>query len=338
VSTVRQAPYAWSSEWSDEDDGSFVMAHSSVVVTRDGHVGTGKANEPALAFRDRDGKVTQVSPVSDVVELHGLELVEEDGSELIWVADSATKVYGGGQELDPRFEAGRGRVLQIDLEGRQRRSLDLPPLAVYGQVPYMPTAVAVDETRFGGTGDIWVADGYGAGLVHRYSADGRYLQSLDGEDGAGKFDQPHDVLIDRRSPVPELYVADRINQRIQVYDLEGSFKRTVGEGLIPGPTQMAVTGTTLVVTDLLAGRLTILDKDDQLVGHFFAHPSPPPSWEEMPDGWPNARASDGRLVGVTLQPGVFHTPHGIGVGSDGTVYVSEFAIGGRIAVLSPVHQ
>jgi hypothetical protein len=336
VNTVPPSPYAWSEDWVDEDDGTFVMAHSSIIVTRDGLVGTGKANEPSLAFRDRDGTLQRVSPVSDAIELHGLELVEEDGTELIWVADNATKMYGGGQELDPQVQVGRGRVFQIDLEGGQRRSLDVPPLDVYEQVPYMPTAVAVDETRFGGTGDIWVADGYGAELVHRYSADGRYLQSLDGENGAGKFNQPHDVLIDRRSSDPELYVADRFNQRIQVFDLEGGFKRTVGEGLLPGPTQLAVAGNNLLVTDLLVGRVTILDEDDQLVGHIFAHPSPPPSWGELPDGWPNARASDGRIVGATLQAEAFHTPHGIGVASDGTVYVSEFAIGERIAVLSPV--
>lgn len=337
MTTLDETLYDWSGEWFDPDDGSLAMMHTSVIITRDGQVVAGKTSEPALVFRNRDGTMTHTSPVSGVFELHGLTLVEEDGVELIWVADNATKMYGGSSELEVRFEDGGGKVVQIDLNGQRRRSLDRPPLEIYETSPYMPTAVAVDEARFGGTGDVWVADGYGAGLVHRYAADGRHLQSLDGESGAGKFSQPHHVLIDRRSPVAELYVADRLNQRIQVYDLDGNFKRTVGERLIHGPTQMAATATNLVVTDLLAGRLTILDSDDQVIGHLFAHPSPPPSWAEMPDAWPNARASDGHIVSATLQPEIFHTPHGIVAAADGTIYVSEFAIGGRIAVLTPRH-
>ena len=46
------------------------------------------------------------------------------------------------------------------------------------------------ETRLGGNGDIWVADGYGASLVHRLSASGDYLQTIDGRTGPAASTSP----------------------------------------------------------------------------------------------------------------------------------------------------
>ncbi|HAE34071.1 MAG: hypothetical protein FI713_03690 [SAR202 cluster bacterium] len=83
------------------------------------------------------------------------------------------------------------------------------------------TSVAVDEIAQGGSRDIWVSVGYGANLVHRYSRDGGYNFTIDGSHGAGHFNCPHGIFIDRRRDLPELYVADRANSRIQVFDLEG---------------------------------------------------------------------------------------------------------------------
>ena len=139
----------------------------------------------------------------------------------------------------------------------------------------------------------------------------------------------------RRSPA-ELYVSDRVNQRIQVFSLEGAFLRVVGAGALPGPTQMTLCGDTLAVTDLLAGRVTLFDSSDALIAHLFPHPSPPAGWTALPDGWPNRRQADGTLAAVLLERGSFHTPHGIAAGADGRLYVAEFAIGGRVAVLDPV--
>ncbi len=170
--------------------------------------------------------------------------------------------------------------------------------------------------------------------MHRLSASGDYLQTLDGEEGAGRFNQPHDVLIDRRRSPAELYVSDRVNQRIQVFSLEGAFLRVVGAGCLPGPTQMTLCGDTLAVTDLLAGRVTLFDSSDELIAHLFPHPSPPPGWTaprrvaEPPPGRRDARRRAARARQLPH-------PHGIAAGPDGRLYVAEFAIGGRITVLDP---
>lgn len=329
--------YRWAGEW--EEKPTLAMSHTSIVLPRDGTVVLGAADEATLVVRDRSGRIARRVPVAGVVELHGLTLVDEDGKERIWVADTAEKLYGGGAELEIRASLP-GQVVQIDLDGDIRRRLERPDLEVYAETPYSPSGIAVDERRSGGSGDIWVADGYGAWLVHRYDAAGRYLSTLDGTEGAGRFQEPHDLLIDARGADRRLYVADRVHGRIQVFDLSGAFVGVIGEGDLGGPTQMAISGEHLIVTDLLRGRLSVFDRQNRLVAQLFEHPSAPPSWEQLPrweaDGWPNARSSDGRVERASLEPGAFHTPHGIAVAQDGTLYVSEFAIGGRTAVLEPV--
>jgi 6-bladed beta-propeller len=313
------------------------MSHSSIVISRSGAIITGATSSATLHFRDRSGATTRLIEIDGVDDdLHGITLVEEDGTELLWIADTATLLFGGQDDLDIRPLAPSGKVVQLDLNGKIVRRLEQPPHAEYASgSEYRPTRVAVDERRLGGTGDIYVADGYGASLVHLFSADGAYRTSLSGDEGAGRFNCPHDVLIDRRKSEPELYIADRKNSRILVYDLDGSFRRVVGDGVLAGPTQLATSGSTLVITDLLAGRVTLLDGDGQLITHLFPSPAPPPDWDQEPDAWPNARDADGKLIPANLQPGAFHTPHGVAIDEHGRIYVSEFAIGERVAVLDP---
>ncbi len=70
---------------------------------------------------------------------------------------------------------------------------------------YCPCGTAVDEERVGGTGDIWVADGYGSSLVHRFNKQRHHQLTLTGEEGGGRFLCPHAVFIDRRGgKTPEL--------------------------------------------------------------------------------------------------------------------------------------
>src|SRR5262249_24180046 len=68
-------------------------------------------------------------------------------------------------------------------------------------------------------GDIYVTDGYGNARVHKFDRDGRLLFSW-GEpgDGPGQFNVPHGIAVDRDERV---YVADRENNRIQVFTSHG---------------------------------------------------------------------------------------------------------------------
>ena len=75
------------------------------------------------------------------------------------------------------------------------------------------------NVAIGPTGDIYVADGYGNARVHRYSPDGKLLMSW-GEPGVapGQFNVVHDICCDRAG---RIYIADRENHRIQIFDADG---------------------------------------------------------------------------------------------------------------------
>ena len=66
-----------------------------------------------------------------------------------------------------------------------------------------------------------MADGYGQARIHRFAADGTLIASW-GEPGGGpgQFDTPHSIGVDRRGQV---WVADRQNFRVQVFDAGGRF-------------------------------------------------------------------------------------------------------------------
>jgi len=79
-----------------------------------------------------------------------------------------------------------------------------------------PTDVAVAAG-----GELYVSDGYGNARVHRFSADGKLIQSWGAPGtGEGEFRLPHAVGI---SPDDRIFVADRENDRIQIFSLEGEY-------------------------------------------------------------------------------------------------------------------
>lgn len=80
------------------------------------------------------------------------------------------------------------------------------------------THVAIDPRN----GDFYVSDGYGNARVHKYTPDGRLLFSW-GESGTdpGQFNIAHNIATDRDGWV---YVADRENHRVQVFDPNGKFE------------------------------------------------------------------------------------------------------------------
>ncbi|MEM7131554.1 MAG: hypothetical protein AAF702_34890 [Chloroflexota bacterium] len=235
---------------------------------------------------------------------HGLTLVKEGKEEFLWLADSVT-----------------GEVVKTTLAGQEIQSIVPPDCVIYDVCAYKPTSVAVDEERFGGSGDIWVADGYGASYLHRYDKKGNYLQSINGTEGpAGKFRCPHNIWIDNRKLEPELYIADQENRRVQVYDLEGNFLRTFGEGILTSPSAFASYKDYLIIPEL-RGRVTILDSQDNFVCYLGENEAVC----EI-DGWPN-------LPSDLLMVGRFNSPHDVATDPDGNIYLVEWVIGGRVTKL-----
>ncbi|MCC9078214.1 peptidyl-alpha-hydroxyglycine alpha-amidating lyase family protein [Litorilinea aerophila] len=109
-------------------------------------------------------------------------------------------------------------VHKFDRHGRLLLTLGTPGQqgAADGDPFRLPTDLAVAST-----GELFVSDGYGNARVHKFSPDGRLLLSW-GEwgDGPGQFALSHCVRVDRYDRV---WVCDRTNCRIQIFDTEGNF-------------------------------------------------------------------------------------------------------------------
>lgn len=333
---TRRPPHAprsfrWDPTWADsalQQPASTRWAHHGIATTTTGLVVTMAARESQVLVLTPDGRLDRTFDV-DVTAGHGLTTDRDRNEDVLWLADNGRVQVRqpDGQYATP---GGRvtGAVVKVSLYGEELMRLPTPPLSRYTTDDYCPTHVAVDSRSSGGSGDVWVADGYGQNLVHRYSEDGEYLANISGEDGAGPFSRPHAVFIDRRRDVAELYVADRSNARIQVFDLDGAFRRVIGVGHLVSPGGFAVSGSLMYVSELDA-RVAILDLDDQVIGTIGQAGA-----RDRP-GWPNRLDDSGVPVRPGLEPDLFNTPHGIAAGPDGSLYVAEWLIGGRLVRLVP---
>ena len=111
-------------------------------------------------------------------------------------------------------------------------------------------------------GEIYVSDGYGNSVVHRFAGDGALRQTWGGRGaGSGEFTTPHCIWVDRMDRV---YVADRENNRLQVFDRDGAHLAEWGD--FYHPMKIYVDDRDLVfVTDQIP-RISVLDPSGELVG------------------------------------------------------------------------
>jgi hypothetical protein len=171
---------------------------------------------------------------------------------------------------------------------------------------------------------VWVADGYGASLVHRYDQDGSYLGTMDGAASGRVFDCPHGLAVTVSATGQlELYVADRANHRLVVLDPAGQVVRVVGEDELDSPSSMVILDRRLYVTEL-HGSVACFD-DDRYRGTLDSNR--PRSADEP--GWPNLMAKDRQVEAPLPALGSFNSPHGIA--TDGTsLFLTEWCVGGRL--------
>jgi hypothetical protein len=295
--------FNWIEDWvviPETPTGKLNGRTHGVVVTRSGEIIIFHQANPAVLFYSPEGQLLR--SWGNYPGAHGLTLVEEQGQEFLWLVDETTT-----------------EVVKCTLDGNVIQRLEKPAHSGYEKNRYSPTWVAINEIRWGGNGDIWLADGYGASLVHRFNLKGHYLQTLDGTEGAGRFDCPHGLGLDTRRGEPELYVADRGNRRFQVYSVDGCYRRSFGQDFLTSPDTCIRMGTNLLVPELIAG-ITVLNEEDQPIAHLGMN-----AQANLQEGWPDHRPN--------IKPGVFNSPHSATADSSGNIYVVEWVTGGRVIKL-----
>ena len=167
------------------------------------------------------------------------------------------------------------------------------------------------HTALSPSGDIYVSDGYRNACVHCFAADGEFRFSW-GSSGSdrGQFYVPHNLACDAEGSV---YVADRENHRVQIFDGDGTWKRQWNDLHRPMALGLGkdASGEPLMVVGEagpsfnpkfagLGPRISILGLDGRLRGRF----------------------GDG---GFGHAPDRFMAPHGLAVDSSGDIYVGEVA-------------
>jgi DNA-binding beta-propeller fold protein YncE len=145
--------------------------------------------------------------------------VRIDKNDNIWAADKGSDMV---VEFNP---AGRvmmvfGRKQEASDEGTGPLKHPNPPLPPVDGMFRQVTDMAWDAA-----GNTYISDGYINSRVAKFDKDGNWVKSW-GEPGRGpgQFSVPHNIAIDAKGNV---YVADRGNRRIQVFDGDGNFLRQI---------------------------------------------------------------------------------------------------------------
>ena len=205
-------------------DGTIWVFHRCFNTVPPGHatcINRGEANPPILQF-DRSGKLLRSFGVGMFAYPHAFTMDDTDGN--IWVSDvnDQDTVLGMSTRGKDGVQLGQ-EVLKLDQNGKVLMMLGKE--GVSGNTPDTfdrPTGIAVAPN-----GDIFVSDGHypnkhDNARVMKFAKDGKFIKEW-GHKGPspGDFDEPHDIFLGGSQN--RVYVADRRNNRLQVFDQEGNF-------------------------------------------------------------------------------------------------------------------
>ena len=258
---------------------------------------------------------------------HPLMIFDREGSFLTsWGEGQFKRPHG--ITLGPRdtlflADDGGHAIYQFALEGKLLMTIGTPGKAaefMSGQPFNQPTKVALDPK----SGELFISDGYGNARVHKYTADGKYLFSWGGPGmGPGEFNLPHSVALDKEG---RLFVADRENLRIQIFNREGKFLTMWNNIHRPCGLHIAGEGDQRVYVGELApaypfnqnypnigARISIYDLQGNLLARLG-----------------DIQAGEG--------PHQFLAPHGLTVDSRGDIYVGEVSWSFKGKTLTPPRE
>jgi DNA-binding beta-propeller fold protein YncE len=246
---------------------------------------------------------------------HAVRIDKEDN---IWAIDK-------GSDMIIRFNPA-GRVTMVI--GRKQEASDAetkpwahvnPPLPAENGRFRQPTDVAWDPA-----GDIFISDGYINSRVAKLSKEGDWLKSW-GEPGKGEgqFATVHNIAADASGTI---YVADRNNRRIQVFDSDGKFQRIIKIDIPPDPDAQPAIGNKPNLTNYLEAGGTMTPG-----APWALCITPPPNQVlYVSDAFPGRvykLSLNGKVLGMFGRSGKqlkeFGWIHAIACPSENTLYVAE---------------
>ena len=202
----------------------------------------GRTDPPILKF-DPSGKLLKSFGEGIFVRPHGFH-VDRDG--FVWATD----------------EWGH-QVVKFSPDGRVLLTLGKKEIAGEGPDTFNgPTDVAVAEN-----GDIFVTDGHGNARVVKFSKEGQFIKAWGRKGGGpGELDGPHTLAIDSQGRV---FVGDRGNHRIQIFDQKGRFLDQWTQFGWPSGIAITKDDTLLVADNLSREGITVGSAKDGSVTAFI---------------------------------------------------------------------
>jgi DNA-binding beta-propeller fold protein YncE len=232
----------------------FMAEAVGVALDSKGHIFIlNRGNHPVLEFNPDGSFITTFGEGSPLFTTpHSIRFDPQDN---LWYVNSAANLV---VKFDPkrRVEQALGRREEPWVYLTHGIERAIPPPANF----YQPT-----DTVTGPDGSTYVTDGYGNSRVAKFTHEGT-LTKYWGDRGTkgGQFNTPHSIVMDANST---LYVADRQNDRIQVFDTDGNLKSVWNlDGpawslcITPGPRQVLFVGS--------VGRVYKLDLEGHVLGKF----------------------------------------------------------------------
>jgi DNA-binding beta-propeller fold protein YncE len=266
-------PYHAVPNWAQLPDGWNFGECSGVDVDKDDNVWVfNRGAHPVIQF-DKNGRMLQAWKEVPVDSSHSIRV---DPAGNIWTID--VKAH---------------RVLKSTPSGRVLMMLGLVGGAAGDNNTKdgfnRPTAVA-----FAPNGDFFVSDGYVNSRVVKFSPGGDHISQWGTKGTAdGEFNLVHDVAVDSSGRV---YVADRTNQRVQIFDQNGKFLGKWTDIGAPWGLCYVKRENALYMCDGVNDRIVKLNTDGQILGVLGSH---------------------GKTAGK------LDYPHNIAVDSSGAIYVAE---------------
>ena len=279
-------------DWAKLPDGwEFKDAAAVACDSKDNVYVFNRGEHPMIVF-DREGNCLRSWGEGSYPRAHGLHI---DANDILYLTDDGGHV-----------------VRKCTTEGKVLLELGVPgkPTPYMSGLPFHRCT----HTALSPKGEIYVSDGYGNARVHKYSPDGKLLLSW-GEPGTdpGQFNVAHNIVTDAEGWV---YVADRENHRVQVFDGNGKYETQWVNmsrpcGLYCCRAHSPAEQLKFIIGELGPGmpvnrnmpnigpRLSIVDPKGKLIARL------------------------GGEAGPGLETGKFIAPHGLAVDSRGDIYVGE---------------
>lgn len=155
------------------------------------------SNNTILELDNESGKIINSWGANAFIMPHGLTV---DNQNNIWLTD-----------------VGLHQIFKFSHDGKLLMKLGVAKVSGNDSLHFnLPTDIAVADD-----GSFYVSDGYGNSRVVKFSSTGKYIKSW-GTYGnkPGEFIIPHGIALDKNNT---LYVADRQNNRVQLFDTNGNF-------------------------------------------------------------------------------------------------------------------